>query len=86
LASAQERERNAAEQYRQISGKTAALEAKMTNLGRAKNDLETKLDSQIKQCKSFEEIHTKDASVNDAMKRSLGKEVADLKRNLVSTN
>ena len=44
LASAQERERNAAEQYRQLSSKTASLESKVTSYSRTKNDLEQKLN------------------------------------------
>ena len=82
LAAAQERERTAAEQYRQISSKGATLEAKLTHLNKINCELETQIkalktesvenQSQLSQVKSGFELKGMEYA----------KELEDLKRQL----
>ncbi len=83
LASAQERERNAAEQYRQISSKTAGLESKLTTITKSKSEVDAKLEAANVRIRDLEQGQSKEQTVAEAMKRSLGKEIEDLKKNLV---
>ena len=82
LAAAQERERNAAEQYRQLSSKTATLEAKISSTTQIKTKLETQLEEQSKQMSLLRDEREKDKVGKESMKNTLGKEINELKQNL----
>ena len=82
LSSAQERERNASEQYRQLSSKTASLEAKVNALSKAKIDLEQKLETSVTQAKNLEEVQIKEKNVTESVKQAFSKEISELKDNL----
>ena len=73
LSSAQERERNASEQYRQLSSKTASLEAKVNALSKAKINLEQKLETSVTQAKNLEEVQIKEKNVTESVKQAFSK-------------
>jgi chromosome segregation ATPase len=80
LAAAVERERTAAEQYRQVSSRTAQLESKVTALGKQKSHLEADLECEVEKRTKSEAQASKASCVLDATKRSYGEEIVDLKR------
>jgi chromosome segregation ATPase len=75
LAAAQERERNASEQYMTMSGKTAALESKLNNLIKERSAMEATLETESKKRQELEETVAKSNSQGEAMKRSFAEEV-----------
>ena len=82
LAAAQERERNAAEQYRQLSSKTATIEAKNVAHHTVKTNLEKqveKLSIEVSQLKIDLE---NSQELNGNIKSTLGKEINELKSQL----
>lgn len=80
LASAQERERNASEQYRVVSGKAASLEAKLASVTKTKLEMEAGLEAQREKSKSLLEASAKETALADQVKKSFSEEVGKLKR------
>ncbi len=80
LAAAVERERTAAEQYRQVSGRLAQLESKVTTLQKDKNRLEADLECEAERRSKSDEQAAKATSVLEATKRSFAEEIVDVKR------
>merc|ERR550519_779034 len=75
LAAAQERERNASEQYRQLSSKTATLEAKISSNNKIKSNVEAQLEQNTKHLEGLKEELEKNKVLNDTVKNTLGKEI-----------
>ena len=82
MASAQERERNAAEQYRHLSAKTSTLESKLSMLSKTKLELEAKIEVLAKEAFDAQESKTKDKCEFEAVKLNFGQEIQDLKSKL----
>ena len=80
LAAAQERERNASEQYRQLSSKTATLEAKISSNNKIKSNVEAQLEQNTKHLESVKEELEKNKVLNETVKTTLGKEITGLKQ------
>ena len=79
LAAAQERERNASEQYRQLSSKTATLESKISSNNKIKSNVEAQLEQNTRQLENLKEELEKNKVLNETVKSTLGKEISELK-------
>ena len=79
LAAAQERERNASEQYRQLSSKTATLESKISSNNKIKSNVEAQLEQNTKHLENLKEELEKNKVLNETVKSTLGKEISELK-------
>ena len=79
MAAAQERERNASEQYRQLSSKTATLESKISSNNKIKSNVEAQLEQNTKHLENLKEELEKNKVLNETVKSTLGKEISELK-------
>ena len=79
MAAAQERERNASEQYRQLSSKTATLESKISSNNKIKSNVEAQLEQSTKHLENLKEELEKNKVLNETVKSTLGKEISELK-------
>ena len=82
LAAAQERERTAAEQYRQISFKSATLEAKLTHLNKINGELETAIEALKTEAVENQSQLSQDKREFELKRMEFAKEAEDLKRQL----
>ena len=69
----------------QVSARAASLESQLNSLVNQRSELEVKLEAGERRLRSLEEQRSKDAAVNEALKKSFAEEISELKKEKASS-